>query len=82
MISLKPKWRSFIVVAILLIAVALVFTACGTKKTTSNTTSGGTPYGPSHHAGAASDRPITADEKKLCIALGRRLAGIALKLAA
>jgi len=46
------------------------------------TASGGTPYGPSHHAGAASDLPITADEKKLCIALGRRLAEIALRLAA
>ncbi len=45
------------------------------------TASGGTPYGPSHHAGAASDRPISEQERKLCIALGRRLAGIALKLA-
>jgi NAD(P)H dehydrogenase (quinone) len=45
------------------------------------TASGGTPYGPSHHAGAASDRPITAEEKKLCVALGRRLAEIALRLA-
>ena len=41
---------------------------------------GGTPYGASHVAGGASDRPISADEKTLCIALGRRLAGIALKL--
>ncbi len=46
------------------------------------TASGGTPYGPSHHAGAASDRPVTEHEKKMCIALGRRLAEIALKLAA
>jgi NAD(P)H dehydrogenase (quinone) len=45
------------------------------------TASGGTPYGPSHHAGAASDAPITAEEKKLCVALGRRLAEIALRLA-
>lgn len=37
------------------------------------TASGGTPYGPSHHAGARSDRPLTDDEKTLCIALGRRL---------
>ena len=44
------------------------------------TASGGTPYGPSHHAGAASDRPVTEHEKKMCIALGRRLAEIALKL--
>jgi NAD(P)H dehydrogenase (quinone) len=46
-----------------------------------STTSGGTPYGASHTAGAASDRPITDHEKKLCIAQGRRLAAIALKLA-
>jgi NAD(P)H dehydrogenase (quinone) len=45
------------------------------------TTTGGTPYGPSHHAGAASDLPVSEHEKKLCIALGRRLAGTALRLA-
>jgi NAD(P)H dehydrogenase (quinone) len=45
------------------------------------TTGGGSPYGPTHHAGAASDRPITEHEKKLCLALGRRLAATALKLA-
>ena len=45
------------------------------------TTSGGTPYGPSHHAGASGDQPITDQERKLCIALGRRLAEIAIKLA-
>lgn len=46
------------------------------------TTSGGSPYGASHTAGAASDRPVTDTEKKLCIALGRRLATIAGRLAA
>lgn len=46
------------------------------------TDSGGTPYGASHTAGAASDRPLTEAEKKLCLALGRRLAVTALKLAA
>jgi NAD(P)H dehydrogenase (quinone) len=45
-----------------------------------STTTGGTPYGASHVAGAASDRAISDDEKKLCIALGRRLATIAVKL--
>src|SRR3954469_12132264 len=45
-----------------------------------STTSGGTPYGASHTAGAASDRPLSEDEKKLCIAAGQRLAAIALKL--
>jgi len=47
----------------------------------STTETGGTPYGASHVAGSASDRPLSADEKTLCIALGRRLAGLALKLA-
>ena len=46
----------------------------------SSTQSGGTPYGASHIGGAMDDKPITADEKKLCIALGKRLAGTALKL--
>ena len=48
----------------------------------SSTASGGTPYGASHVGGAADDRPITEDERKLCIALGRRLAETAQKLAA
>ncbi|MBM3341544.1 MAG: NAD(P)H:quinone oxidoreductase [Betaproteobacteria bacterium] len=46
-----------------------------------NTTSGGTPYGASHVAGVSSDQPITEHERRLCIALGRRLAQTALKLA-
>jgi NAD(P)H dehydrogenase (quinone) len=46
------------------------------------TKSGGTPYGPSHTAGPASDAPLTEHEKKLCIAQGRRLAEIAVKLSA
>lgn len=46
------------------------------------TTSGGTPYGASHIGGAADDQPITDDERKLCIALGKRLAETALKLSA
>jgi NAD(P)H dehydrogenase (quinone) len=46
-----------------------------------NTSSGGTPYGASHVAGPMSDRPITEEERKLCIALGKRLAETALKLA-
>jgi len=45
------------------------------------TTSGGTPYGASHVAGATDDKPISETEKKLCIALGKRLAETALKLA-
>jgi NAD(P)H dehydrogenase (quinone) len=47
-----------------------------------NTTrQGGTPYGASHVAGLANDQPISEAEKKLCIALGKRLAETALKLA-
>ena len=44
------------------------------------TTSGGTPYGPSHLAGGESNQPLTEEEKHLCQALGRRLAGAALAL--
>ncbi len=47
-----------------------------------NTTSGGTPYGASHIGGAMDDRPLSDDEKKLCLALGKRLAETALKLSA
>ncbi len=45
-----------------------------------NTQSGGTPYGASHVGGALNDKKITDDEKKLCMALGKRLAETALKL--
>ena len=45
------------------------------------TRSGGTPYGASHVAGAASDEPLSEHEKRLCVALGRRLAAVATKLA-
>jgi len=47
-----------------------------------HTASGGTPYGASHWAGPSDDRPLTDDERALCVALGRRLAEIAVKLAA
>jgi NAD(P)H dehydrogenase (quinone) len=46
-----------------------------------NTTSGGTPYGASHAAGPDNDRPLTEEEKRLCRALGRRVAEIAGRLA-
>ena len=45
------------------------------------TRTGGTPYGASHTAGAASDEPLSEDEKRLCLVLGRRLASVAIKLA-
>ena len=47
-----------------------------------NTASGGTPYGASHWAGTADERPLTDDERTLCIALGKRLAETAVKLSA
>jgi len=47
-----------------------------------STASGGTPYGASHLAGTASDRPLDETEKALCIALGKRLADVARRLAA
>ena len=52
-----------------------------TEPALSATTSGGSPYGASHVAGQANEAPISDDEKKLAIALGKRLAQVALKLA-
>ena len=46
------------------------------------TRSGGTPYGASHHAGIGDDQPISDAERSLCIAQGKRLAELALKLLA
>ncbi len=45
-----------------------------------NTTAGGTPYGASHTAGSEGKRALTEDERRLCMALGRRLARTALDL--
>ena len=44
------------------------------------TRSGGTPYGASHFAGTADDHVLTDAERELCIAQGKRLAQVALKL--
>ncbi len=44
------------------------------------TRTGGTPYGASHFAGIADDLPLSDAERSLCVAQGRRLAEIALKL--
>lgn len=51
-----------------------------TQPELNSTRAGGTPYGASHFAGIANDLPITEDERTLCVAQGRRLAEIALKL--
>ena len=45
-----------------------------------STQSGGTPYGPTHVSGSDSARPLTYEEKRLCFALGKRLAQLAQKL--
>ena len=44
------------------------------------THSGGTPYGASHLSGINADQPISEEERKLCMALGTRLAGVAARL--
>ena len=44
------------------------------------TQTGGTPYGPSHVAGSHSAQPISKDERALCIAFGKRIATIAMRL--
>jgi NAD(P)H dehydrogenase (quinone) len=46
-----------------------------------STRSGGTPYGASHVAGASDDATLSDEEKNLARALGRRLAGLARRLA-
>jgi NAD(P)H dehydrogenase (quinone) len=44
------------------------------------TSSGGSPYGATHWSGVDGDKPVTEDEKRLAVALGRRLAEAAAKL--
>lgn len=45
-----------------------------TETSMTHTLSGGTPYGASHVAGPTNDLPVTKEEEKSCLALGRRLA--------
>ena len=45
------------------------------------TSSGGTPYGATHVAGMDAQKPVDETEKALCIALGKRLAETAQRLA-
>ena len=52
-----------------------------TEPDLNETSSGGTPYGASHHA-RLSQQPVTAEEGRLAHALGKRLASAALKLRA
>ena len=56
---------------------------CGlpyTETALHKTTSGGTPYGASHVAGPSNSNPISEHEKTLCLALGKRIANLALAL--
>jgi NAD(P)H dehydrogenase (quinone) len=46
-----------------------------------STATGGAPYGASHVAGSGGERPVSDEERRLCLALGKRLAHTALKLA-
>jgi len=52
-----------------------------TQKDLTSTRSGGTPYGASHLAGPHNNIAISDEEQRLCIALGRRLASVAARLA-
>jgi NAD(P)H dehydrogenase (quinone) len=52
-----------------------------TEAAINATTSGGTPYGASHVAGMAGDRPVSDDERTIARALGRRVADVAVRLA-
>ena len=52
-----------------------------THSELSTTQSGGTPYGASHVAGPEDDRPISPEEKILCLGAGERVARIAVRLA-
>ena len=51
-----------------------------TEPALHGTSSGGTPYGASHVAGADGDRRLTEDEKGLCRVLGQRVAALAARL--
>lgn len=51
-----------------------------TEPDLNTTKSGGTPYGATHVAGTSGKNPITEEEKRLCYALGKRLAELAVKL--
>ena len=51
-----------------------------TEQALSTTTSGGTPYGPTHVTWNRDPDSLSDEEKELCRALGKRVAGIAKRL--
>ena len=52
-----------------------------TEPALSTTRTGGSPYGATHVAGLTNEAPVSDEEKTLAIALGKRLAEVAVKLA-
>jgi len=52
-----------------------------TEPALEKTSSGGTPYGASHVSGQIDSPSMTNDEKALCLALGKRVATIASRMA-
>ncbi|GJM13927.1 MAG: NAD(P)H quinone oxidoreductase [Pseudohongiella sp.] len=72
---------TLLTMAIPLIHHGMVFCGIPYSETALNTTTtGGTPYGASHLAGAKGNNPISDEEAALCSALGKRVATIAQKL--
>lgn len=56
---------------------------CGlpySESALNETSTGGTPYGPTHWAGTGAQQPLSDHEKSLCQAFGERLARLATKL--
>ncbi|GGC79927.1 NAD(P)H:quinone oxidoreductase [Marinobacter halophilus] len=56
---------------------------CGlpySENALNETSTGGTPYGPTHWAGTGAQNPLSEHEKILCQAFGERLASLATKL--
>lgn len=73
---------TLLTMALPLIHHGMVF--CGipySEAALNTTTTGGTPYGASHHAGVDGKKAISEDEKTLCIAQGKRIAALAVALA-
>jgi len=50
------------------------------EKALNETSSGGTPYGPSHWAGTGQQKALSDSEKTICQTFGQRLATLAIKL--
>ncbi len=56
----------------------LIMSTPSNELSLKETCTGGTPYGPSHLS--STSRDLSSDEKKICLALGKRLANTALAL--